>query len=81
MSDGMTDESRRDRQAAKRDPVGPTMASTVFGGLRVDPAQRRMARLEKLLEDITVSISRLDTRTAMLEAKTHPSEIRKVAHS
>ena len=27
------------------------------------------------------SISRLDTRIAVLEAKTHPSEIRKVAHS
>ena len=56
--------------------IGPVM-----GGLKVDPTQRRMARLEKLLEDITVSISRLDTRIAVLEGKTKASEIRKVAHS
>jgi len=36
----------------------------------------------KLFEqEVFESLSQMDTRIAVLEAKTHPSEIRKVAHS
>jgi hypothetical protein len=73
MSDGMTDESRRDRQAAKRWKIPSKEYGPVMGGLIVDPTQKRISKLEKQIDTLETSIykllSRLDTRISVLEGE------------
>ena len=58
MSDGMTDESRRDRQIKSRLDLlneslqNPIKSGPFFGGLKIDHKQQRIYELEKRVSDL-----------------------------
>ena len=58
MSDGITDESRRNRQTKRRleslneSLQTPTNSGPFFGGLKVDHKQQRINNLEKRVNDL-----------------------------